>query len=56
MTTRVIISEGGMSSTVSDRTLTAETLEALEEARRLAGDPSVRTYTDTKELLKDLYS
>lgn len=55
-TTRTITDGGGVSFTVSDRALTAETLEALEEARRLAKDPSARAYMDTKELLQDLYS
>lgn len=55
-TTRRITDGVGVSFTVSDRALTAETLEALEEALSLARDPSVRTYTDTKELLQDLYS
>lgn len=53
---RQSIREGGIPFTISNRSPKVETIEALEEARRLARDPSARAYTDTKELLKDLYS
>ena len=33
---------------------TPETLEALEEAERIARDPNVKGYTDIDELMKDL--
>lgn len=53
---RQSIREGGIPFTISNRSPKVETIEALEEAKRLARDPSARVYTDTKELLKDLYS
>ena len=31
-----------------------ETLEAIEEAERIAHDPTVKGYTDIDELMKDL--
>ena len=33
---------------------TPETLEAIEEAERIARDPTVKGYTDIDELMKDL--
>ena len=33
---------------------TPETLEALEEAERIARDPNAKGYTDIDELMKDL--
>ena len=33
---------------------TPETLEALEEAERIARDPNTKRYTDIDELMKDL--
>ena len=33
---------------------TLETLEALEEAERIARDPNTKRYTDIDELMKDL--
>ena len=33
---------------------TPETLEAIEEAERIARDPNVKGYTDIDELMKDL--
>ena len=33
---------------------TPETLEAIEEAERLARDPNAKRYTDIDELMKDL--
>lgn len=34
--------------------LKKETLEALEEAERISKDPNVRSYTNTKEMLKEI--
>lgn len=34
--------------------LKKETLEALEEAERISKDPNVKSYTNTKEMLKEI--
>ncbi len=45
---------GQASSPEDELIFTTETLEAIEEAERIARDPNVKGYTDIDELMKDL--
>ena len=44
----------GMEEDDDELIFTPETLEAIEEAERIARDPNVKGYTDIDELMKDL--
>lgn len=50
---RKAIDAGGFPFSVRRRP-NRETLEAMEEARRIASDPNAKGYTDMDELMKDL--
>ena len=45
---------GGLPFNVEMPQFTQSTLEAMEEARRISGDPNVKGYTDMDELKKAL--
>ena len=51
---RKAVRVGGIPFEVTSNVLNIETLEAMEEARRISRDPSVKGYDDIDELLSDL--
>jgi len=52
---RKAVEEQGLPFPVNRRPNT-KTLEALNEARRIANDPKAKTYTDLNELFADLHA
>ena len=51
---RQSLREGRIPFNISLNQPNAETLEALQEAERIARDPNVKSYSDLNELFSDL--